>query len=109
MKVNRSQSLSALRNAMFTGTEDSFRRTSLSSCGGVSGFSSSASSLEVFEDIHLTVDEMRELRIENLELRAAHHRQKSEINYLKAQILILNGQLSKCRQLALMLKNHVHS
>lgn len=52
-------------------------------------------------------NEIRRLRIENQELRAADHRLKAEICDLKANILALYGQLSKCRQLARAFNNCV--
>lgn len=92
-------------NRMSHGGGDDFRR--MSSYSGLSGFSSLSTSPEILEEINLSADEIRQLRIDNQELRAADHRQKAEICELRAKIIALNGQLSKCRQLALTLRSYV--
>lgn len=103
------QSLTSLRSVPITvqqmsiDANDPSRRASLCSFGGFSGCSSLSSSPEILDDVNLTPDEVRDLRIENHQLHAADHRQKAEIAELKAKVLTLTGQLAKCRQLALTL------
>ena len=70
----------------------------------MSGFSNFTLTADPLGEVQLSAEEIRRLRIENQLMKAADHRQKAEICDLRAQIIKLNGQLAKCRDIALALR-----
>ena len=99
--MSRSQSVQSLVSNGSVITSNP-RSTSISTLFGIP---SSTLLAEPIDEEKLSPEDTRRLRIENQLLKAADHRQKAEICDLRAQIIRLNGQLTRCREIAVALKD----